>query len=481
MKLTNVQLRERLRKRTTPAGLHQWVNVWLGLNIPRVSVCPGHCAPFDYLRLAYFEPARDLVVWAPRGGGKTRLAAVATLLDLLHKPEIAVRILGGSLEQSLRMWEHLLPDIERVCPDLLSGKPRKGALKMKNGAGCAVLTQSERAVRGLRVQKLRCDEVEMFQPEIWEAAQLVTRTHKGVHGSIDALSTLHHPWGLMNKVIETAEASGKTVLRWCLLEVLERCPKERDCATCPLWDECKGVAKIKCNGFFSIDDAIRMKKRVGIDTWEAEMLCRRPSIKGCVFPRFDVEVHVRSEIPNFKSEISDFGSEISNSRSLSFDFGFSGAFVCLWIDTFADGTTFVLDEYVQEGRTVIEHLEYIQSKPYGTIKHVSCDPAGSSRNDQTAMSNVALLRRQGYVVKHRKSLIMDGLEEIRAALKPAYGPPRLFIHPRCTRLIKAMQAYRYPERGGEVPVKDGEHDHPVDALRYHYVNHGKAKLTPRGY
>ena len=73
------------------------------------AVCTGHAAPFDYLIRAYFEPASDQVVHAPRGGGKTRLAAVATLLDLLHKPGLSVRILGGSLEQSLRLRDRPAP------------------------------------------------------------------------------------------------------------------------------------------------------------------------------------------------------------------------------------------------------------------------------------------------------------------------------------------------------------------------------------
>src|SRR3712207_6480191 len=85
------------REITTPAELHRWVGTLLEVWVPRNSVCPGHHAPFEYLRRSFFEPARDLVVWAPRGGGKTRLGAVATLLDLVFKPSCQVRILGGSL------------------------------------------------------------------------------------------------------------------------------------------------------------------------------------------------------------------------------------------------------------------------------------------------------------------------------------------------------------------------------------------------
>lgn len=472
---------------TSATQLHGWIELYMRLKIPIEPVCPHHAAPFEYIRRAYFEPARDLIVWAPRGGGKTRLAALATLLDLLHKPGCAVRILGASLEQSLRMWEHLLPDVTRIAEEMLDGKPRGGKrVALKNGSTAAVLTQSQRAVRGLRVQKLRCDEVEMFDPEIWEAAQLVTRSRGGVassmpipgqyskiSGAIEAISTFHRPWGLMSRIIDSAPARDIPVVRWCILDVLERCPPERECATCPLWEECQGVAKSKCNGFVSIDDAIAMKQRVSRETWEAEMLCARPSAQGSVFPSFKFEIHVCENV-----ESNPEGALLS----LALDFGFAAPFVCLWVRTFADGVVHVIDEYVQPGVTLDGHIEQINSRGHGDATRVSCDPAGAGRNEQTAMSNIALLRQRGFVVRHRKSLIVEGMEMIRAALRPGSGEPTLFIHPRCTRLVKAMQAYHYPPGGAEIPVKDGEHDHLVDALRYFFVNRPSGeKGPPRRY
>jgi len=41
------------------------------------------------------------------------------------------------------------------------------------------------------------------------------------------------------------------------------------------------------------------------------------------------------------------------------------------------------------------------------------------------------------------------------------------------RLIEAMQCYHYPESAGlpsELPLKDGLYDHPIDALRYFFIN-----------
>ena len=470
-----------------PRNLHAWVKYFLHINVPSAPVCPHHDAPLDYLWHAYHEPAGDAVVWAPRGGGKTRLGAAATVLDLVHKPGVDVRILGGSLEQSVRFWEHLLPDLERLrAYGVFGDRPARvgpgHVVELSNGSTAAAVAQSQRAVRGLHVQKLRCDEVELFDPRVWEAAQFVTRTRPcgdvRVAGCVEAISTLHEPYGLMDAVVERAKggASPARVIKWCVLDVLEKCPPERDCASCPLWDECRGVAKHKCDGFYAIDDAIRAKQRSSVEKWDAEMLCNRPSVSGCVFPSFDEKVHVAGQLAVGSGQLAGEPAAANrqpptaNPMTLALDFGFRNPFVCLWVAAGDDGVVHVVDEYVQEQRTLEEHLAEIEARRWGKVRRVACDPAGGSRNDQTAESNVALLRRRGYTVRTRASRIADGLELIRCALKPAAGVPRLFVAPHCRRLIKALRSYHYPRGGGELPLKDGEHDHLIDALRYYFVN-----------
>jgi hypothetical protein len=230
---------------TSDEDLRDWVEGILHLTFPKEGICPGHVSPFAYLHHTYFEPAKDVVVWAPRGGGKTRLGAAATLLDLMHKPGISVRILGGSLDQSFHMWNHLLPDLMEIMTDRLEGKVGSRRVRFSNGSSVGVIAQSQRAVRGLRVQKLRCDEAEMFDRDVWQAAQLVTRTISCdseafplVSGVVEALSTCHQAGGMMEQIIENAQASGVKVLKWWVMEVLEKCVAARDCDTCPLLEEC---------------------------------------------------------------------------------------------------------------------------------------------------------------------------------------------------------------------------------------------------
>src|SRR5213075_2763264 len=343
-----------------------------------------HQSPMEYLECAYFEEARDVVVWAPRGGGKTRLGAVATLLDVLHKPQCQVRILGGSLEQSLRMWEHLGPDVQKLAEAEVHKGRSTRRIDFKNGSSAAILTQSQRAVRGLHVQKLRCDEVEMFDPEVWEAAQMSTRTrpeikvagsdevHEKVLGTIEVFSTMHQPGGLMSKIVEKAEKTGARVIKWCILEVLERCPQERVCETCVLLPDCGGIAKTKCDGFVSIDDVIAIKNRLSKERWESEMMCRHPIVEECVFRQFDPDIHV-TERPELEGDREVW---------LGIDFGYSAPFVCLWVAVHEDGF-FVLDEYVQQKQTMDVHLEIIRRRPHGYVQKVGCDPAGSAKNEQT--------------------------------------------------------------------------------------------------
>ena len=72
--------------------LHKWIRDVVGLSIPTKPVCPHHQAPMEYIDAAYAD--EDVIVWAPRGGGKTTLGALATLVDLVRKPGCQVRILG---------------------------------------------------------------------------------------------------------------------------------------------------------------------------------------------------------------------------------------------------------------------------------------------------------------------------------------------------------------------------------------------------
>jgi len=200
-------------------------------------------------------------------------------------------------------------------------------------------------------------------------------------------------------------------------------------------------------------------------------------LENVVFNEFEPDVHIQP---------IDYDPNLPVYRTL--DFGFVNPFVSLWIQVDSNGVVRVLDEYVRSRATIDVHAAEIKSRtPCGEEQIVAtfCDPAGAGVNDVTGTSAVRELRAAGITVRFRRSSILEGIELIRRAIRSGDGRSRLVISPRCSRLIEAMQCYHYPESGrtaAELPLKDGVYDHPIDALRYFFVNYNRSgKATTRRY
>ena len=482
------------------ATLRAWVKSSLDLHLPDHALCPHHVSPLDYLAHVYFEQPGDPIVWACRGGGKTLLGAVATLLDLLFKPGIQIRILGGSLEQSNKMFDYLRHFLLTNFSNMLPHPPTRRRIILRNGSSAEILAQSQRSVRGTHVQKLRCDELELFDPEVWSAAQLVTKSgtptlrysRTPIRGSVEVFSTMHQPGGLMQNLLAQAPAS-RPRFAWCVWDILQKCPASRSCSSCPLLADCQGRAK-HATGFLKIRDLIAMHSRVGRAIWNHEMLCHPPRFEDTVFSAFCRDIHVKT-------------CPISPSDTIigGLDFGFRGAFVCLRIairhNDLGQSVAHVFHETVTRQMTLAQSLQAMVGDGWlvaGAVRQVAphglpsaddqqllaasrwpmsilyCDHAGKQINSQTGKSDVRTLEDAGFSVKSRPMPIDAGLDLIRDLLTPAVGEPRLFIDPSCVKLIAALEGYRRARDGR--PIKDGTHDHLIDALRYGLVNH----LSPRG-
>ena len=444
--------------------LSAYVEAFLNLRVPARRMCAGHDSPLDYLAFATLagpEQSGDCVVWANRGGGKTQLGAVASLLECVFMPGCAVRILGGSEEQSQRMYEYLRGGLERGFSRYLQARVTARGCEFENGSNVQVLSQSHRSVRGHHVQRLRCDEVELFDADVWQAAQLITQSRGGIAARLEALSTMHRPFGLMREIVSAAGPSGMRTFRWCLWEVIERC-RERNCSQCCLWEECQGRSR-EAEGYYAIDDAITQKRRVSELTWSAEMLCRTPQLHDVVFAEFDPSRHVRQ---------TSYDANLPLYRAI--DFGFSNPLACLFIQVDADDRVLVIDEHLKSHTTLAEHARLITARCPNPVEATYCDPAGRSRHEITGTAATQELAALGLPTRSRPSRILEGVGSIRDFLAPAAGQPRLYVSPRCEQLIRAFQSLRYARDAGgalsELPEKDGVHDHVIDALRYFFVN-----------
>ncbi|MGD0077898.1 MAG: hypothetical protein ABSB91_04630 [Sedimentisphaerales bacterium] len=515
----------RITRPATKLDLKNYIRVFLGIDVPAQQICPEHNSPIDYLWHAFnsdfisavsaacpelvegcsavkpFKPVNgDCVVWANRGGGKTDLAAIATLLDCVFKPNCQVRILAGSEDQAGRMYQYLTSFLRNGFEKFLDGPVRKTGCKFLNGSTVDVLTQSQASVRGQHVQKLRCDEVELFDPDVFNAAKFTTLSSNNVNAAMESISTMHKPYGLMQQIVtrnsalvaRTAQNEsqatkplaesrfGETshesrLFKWCIWETIERCT-DRNCSTCPLWSDCAGKAK-QSAGYLKIDDCITQMRRSSRIGWEAEMLCIKPNLENVVFDQFDPALHIRQV---------DYDANLPLYRSL--DFGFANPFVCLWIQVDNEGVVRVIDEYIRNRATIDVHAAELKARTWhglparadeSCVIATYCDPAGASANDVTGTSAVRELRSLGINVRFRRSGITEGIELIRRAIRDGAGQSRFIVSPKCPRLIEALTCYHYPDTpaGDELPLKDGVYDHPIDALRYFFINYLWAART----
>lgn len=471
---------------TTPMQLRRFVETGFGMRLPAARP-PGEVGgAFDYLADSYFDRPGDAVVWANRGGGKTMLGAAATLLDLLFKPGIQVRILGGSLQQSEKMYEHLRLFLDQ--PLLREGggvlaKPatRRGVV-LQNGSRVELLACSERAVRGTRVQVLRCDEVDVMKRDVWDAAQLVTRSAdcggRIVPGRVEAFSTMHEVAGLMS---ELTKSENHRLYRWNAMDVVARCPPTLSCEGCKVWDDCQGRAK-QADGHLPVQDMIDQRARLSDGLWDAEMMCRRPATRSAVYPKFNPD--------DFVEDVEPWRLPVGGVWYGGMDFGLRNETVVLWAWAMSrrpDAPLHLAGEYIAKERILSDNLAAANTAArmhdlpvLEDLYALSVDPAGKQRSSQTGRSEVDFLRQAGCAVRTPKAPVRLGIEAVLRRMDHRL----LRIHPRCTGLIEALQKYRYdPDRpNNENPLKEGS-DHACDALRYLVLSfdQGRDRVEKRDY
>jgi len=181
----------------------------------------------------------------------------------------------------------------------------------------------------------------------------------------------------------------------------------------------------------------------------------------------------------------------------AWDFGFRRPAV-LWAQHLPEGTSIpgrgaaprggayvLFDELVRDNVTT--EVAALEAKQRGyRVERIYCDPAGDGTQSANGLSDVSVLKstRCGaggpqvrFTTEPRLRHIPFGVSLLRGMLRNALGETRLWVaksldKPKQARgVVKDFEGYAYPEAKdgrpvGDVPLKDGLHDHVVDACRY---------------
>ena len=217
---------------TTDDELYAWVWRYLRVRIPRESCCPEHVSPFRAFADAYFA-RYPMTVWhASRGfGGKSLALATLTLTEAITLG-CSTTVLGGSLEQSQRVQAYIAGadpntrgmfwDAPEAPRDLLASDPTATKIGLTNGARIVALAASGKSVRGPHPQRLRLDECDEMDLQIFDSAMGQTmRGRSNVAPQTVCSSTHHVPDGTMTEILRRAAEYGWPVYEWCYRENME--------------------------------------------------------------------------------------------------------------------------------------------------------------------------------------------------------------------------------------------------------------------
>lgn len=244
------------------------------VEIPRTPVCPGHSSPFHAFAEAFFARSPISVWKASRGfGGKTTLMGTLALTEsAILGAEIT--ILGGSAAQSLRVHEVVQESMASpfAPADMLAKEPTRYDTTFTNGGHVRALTASQRSVRGPHPQRLRLDEIDEMEIEIFDASMGQPMNSKSVMAQTVASSTHQYPDKTMTEILKRAKRNMWPVHEWCYRETIEP------------------------HGWLSQAELARKKTEVSEAMWLIEYDLQEPSFEGRAIDPYKVDEAFNPEI-----------------------------------------------------------------------------------------------------------------------------------------------------------------------------------------
>lgn len=490
----------------TKDELHSWIKRHLGYDVPRIAVCPDHCAPLDALWELWSEEVRAMVLIAGRGCGKSHLAATWLKLNAKFRPLCECVAVGAIREQAQRIYESLRAlirkdgevDVVERHPEIVESIQKR--TRWRNGSEVSVITGSISGVNGPHPQKVVFDEAELAEPGVYEESRAMAVSKDGIRAQDLTTSTRKYAHGRMQKLAQSiteAEARGEeppAVLRvFCCFETAANVPNCGDGCGCDRiikgeWDDgsprrfsdvCGGKLA-RASGWVPLADLQATFKNTERSFWESQHQCIRPSTEGLVIPNFSRERHV----------LRGWQPDPANGPIYtSTDFGFSNPACVLWCQVLNQDIVLPVagrpgvERVLREGARVIfdgiyvaqmtsEKLaEMVHAREQAWRQKFSGFRVSLRFGDDQARDAKGIWASRGLII--RRFATKDVKLQI-GYIREAFGDGMLFIDSRVPMLCEELEMWHYPDRrtnlidDPELPVKD--FDHAVDALKYLVAN-----------
>jgi hypothetical protein len=373
---------------------------------------------------------------------------------------------------------------------------------------------------------LLIDEIDLIaDPQALEEAKMIPSSYKGYSPITIGLSTLKYSGGLMEKFINDTKKMGGEVYKWNIIDVTERLPEEvlekdkpkqvryisselpmenlseEEWRTLPSERQSNyerietyhGISKHpllpvmknylaerpkkdKGGLYKKVTAVINNFKQVSPDMASAQLLCKKPSTRGLVYPKFIPELNTLNldqaylkitgvektnvTLDEFSYVVKNFGLKVQ----AGVDWGFTNEYAVVVSVMMPNNHMIIVDTFAAPGQELEDCVRIAtEMKERWNIDTFYCDPAYPAY--------IKTFNRNGLKSPKFTKDVARGIESVRSVVADSANIRRLFILDTINnkRLIDGFSTYHWKLNAAGEPTDKPDHTEEsdiMDALRY---------------
>jgi len=367
---------------------------------------------------------RFRIVVTGRRWGKTWLALWWLVVNASSGPNRTCYFIAPSYRQAKRIAWRIL---KQQVPAAARHRTNEQELSIELGNGSIIQLHGADhpdSLRGVGLDVVVLDEYAFMDPETWTmVVRPMLSDRRGSAMFISSPSGLNHFYELY--------MSAKTRTEWDTFHF-----------------------RTEDGGYVAMDELVSMRAEMDAKRYAQEFEASFETLQNRVYHAFDREHNVT------QLDLRD--------AALLIGMDFNVNPMTAVIAQRAGDQCHVIDEIVLNNSNTQEMMQEINRRYPGRRGVVHPDPSGVARKTSAPVgkTDFHIIKEAGWPVYPTQPYpLVDRINTVNARLCNAQGERRLLISPKCTHLIKALDALTY-KNGTKIPDKNSGLDHISDALGY---------------
>ena len=477
----------------TKKDLFNFAKGAFGLRFARHAVCEHHQAPLDAVWDIYSQQIRNAVIVGSRMSGKTSLIAFLQVLFALSYDGCESVSVASRIDQAKLCYDYIRRMLYRheifakYTPPPQSPNHSSERLILHNGSIIRILPATEKGLNAPHPHKVFFDEVDLIDWTVLQQGlsmakgdervglvgqQIFASSWKKSFGPLARLSKAILSGGMLSE--GGGSLIGGKVYRWCVFDVMKRCPSPSACEECKLvrktlssgetisfYDICQGRC-LKSDGFLPREEAWERFIQMDEAIFKSEWLSDEPTPLYAVF-----NISPLSYLRSWDA------LQVNGRIIVGVDVGTSAPTVFLLMQILPSGIVIVFDEIRRYGssiKAIVEEARRISVKYNPEVFII--DPRSTLVIKELQDAKIRALPAP-FLFANTAAKTQEKLNRIRVVQNAldtsVWGFPRLFfVRDRCELLLKEMKDYSFETDAEGNPtdkLPDGNDD-GIDALAY---------------